>query len=80
MVDWTRVQKRLMGKQIIDVDLRYREIGEKRAEMVKDEALQKWESLHEGIKESMIDALPAPDINERESTKGKRLELPMDYN
>ena len=74
--DWQKVRKNLLGKEIDDVDLEYREIGAKRVETVKQEAQIAWDKLLSDLQKEMIPAFPTVDINDRELVAEKIIELP----
>ena len=74
--DWQKVHKNLLGKEIDEVDLEYREIGAKRVETVKQEAQIAWDKMRTELKDDMITAFPAVDVDKRKTVAGKIIELP----
>ena len=74
--DWQKVRKNLLGKEIDKVDLKYREIGAKRTETVKQEAQIAWDKLHTDLEKDMLPAFPVVEVDDRESVTGKIIELP----
>jgi hypothetical protein len=76
--DWEAVQKNLLGKLADDkaVDLEYREIGAKRAEIVKQEAMRAWAQYKKDHASEIVSAFHVVDVNKRESVVGKLVELP----
>jgi hypothetical protein len=75
--DWQAVEKNLFGKLTDKVDLEYREIGAKRAEIVKQEAMRAWAQYKKDhASEIVVPTFPVVDVNKRESVVGKMVELP----
>lgn len=74
--DWQKVRNSLLGKEIDEIDLEYREIGKKRTETVKQEAQIAWDKLHADLEKDMLSAFPAVDVDDRESVAEKIIELP----
>lgn len=73
--DWEAVRKNLVGKLADKVDLEYREIGAKRAEIVKQEAIKAWSQYKKDHASETVSAFPV-DVNKRKSVVGKLVELP----
>lgn len=73
--DWAAVRENLLGKLTDKVDLEYREIGAKRAEIVKQEAGRAWAQYQKEHASEMVPPFPV-DINKRKSVAGKMVELP----
>ena len=76
VLDWKKVRKNLLGKEIDEVDLEYREIGAKRAETVKQEAQIAWDKLHADLEKDMLPVFPIVEVDDRDSVTGKIIELP----
>ncbi len=74
--DWQKVYDSLLGKEIDEVDLEYREIGAKRIETVKQEAQTAWNKVYADLKDKTITAFPTVHIDDRDSVAGKIVELP----
>ena len=74
--DWKKVHINLLGKEIDEIDLEYREIGAKRVETVKNEAQIEWEKFHSNVKNELIPAFPTAEVDNRNSVAGKIIELP----
>jgi hypothetical protein len=73
--DWVVVREVLLGKLSDKVDLEYREIGAKRAEIVKQEAARVWTQYQKENVSETVASFPV-DVNKRESIVGKLVELP----
>ena len=63
VLDWKKVRKNLLGKEIDEVDLEYREIGAKRAETVKQEAQIAWDKLHADLEKDMLPVFPIVEVD-----------------
>lgn len=72
--DWTAVRESLLGKLTDKIDLEYREIGAKRAEIVKQEAARAWTQYQKEHASETVPAFPV-DVNKRESIVGRLVEL-----
>jgi hypothetical protein len=73
--DWASAREVLLGKLSDKVDLEYREIGAKRAEIVKQEATRAWVQYQKEHVSETVASFPV-DVNKRESIIGKLVELP----
>jgi hypothetical protein len=76
--DWQQVLECLQGQRIdiISDDLQYREIGEKRVQITKEEALQTWKTFTNNLSPEMIEPYPAASVYDSKKVAGKVIELP----